>query len=121
MALIFVVEDHDDTREVLRSILRQWGYEVMVGGTGEAGLALLATHQPDLVIVDGMMPGMNGVEFIRLLRANEATAAVPAILYTAIMDDHFTDNALQKGANEIWIKGKIEIEQIKARIRHYLG
>src|SRR5580765_8027365 len=121
MGLVLVVEDHDDTRDVLLKLLSQWGYETLNAGTGEAGLAVLADRKPDLIIVDGMMPGMNGVEFIRLLRANEATATIPVVLYTAVADPAFTDNALEKGANEIWIKGQIEIEQIKIRVERYFG
>jgi CheY-like chemotaxis protein len=71
--------------------------------------------------VDGMMPGMNGVEFIRLLRANEATALIPAILHTAVAEKHFTDNAMEKGANEIWIKGKVELEKMRERLTTYFN
>lgn len=120
MGLILVVEDHEDTAYVLLKMLRQWGHEALSAGTGEAGLAILADHKPDLIIVDGMMPGMNGVEFIRLIRAVEATATTPVILYTAVADTAFTDNAIQKGANEIWIKGLVEMDQMKERIDHYL-
>jgi len=121
MGLILIVEDHEDTAYVLLKMLKQWAHEGIIAGTGEAGLALLADHKPDLIIVDGMMPGMNGCEFIRLIRAAEATATTPAILYTAVGDPAFTDNAIEKGANEIWIKGAIEMDQMKKRIEHYLG
>jgi CheY-like chemotaxis protein len=120
MGLILVVEDHEDTAYVLLKMLKQWGHDTISAGTGEAGLALLADQKPDLIIVDGMMPGMNGVEFIRLIRAGAATSMIPAILYTAVADPAFTDNALEKGANEIWIKGLVEMDQMKARIDHYL-
>jgi CheY-like chemotaxis protein len=120
MALILIVEDHDDTRRLLQTLLEKWWHEVVGVETGEGGLALLATQKPDIIIVDGMMPGMNGTEFIRLLRASETAATVPAILYTAIADQDFTDNALAKGANEIWIKGQVNAEQMREQIESYL-
>ena len=63
---------------------------------------------------------MNGVEFIRLARANEATALTPIILYTAITDKVFLSNAIEKGANEVWIKGQVDNLQIQERVAHYL-
>ena len=120
MGLILIVEDHRDTLAVLQSLCRRWGYTVLGAETGEAGMALLAEQKPDLVIVDGMMPGMNGVEFIRLLRAGETSALIPVILYSAISDHTFAENALEKGANEVWIKGQVEIDQMRERIAHYV-
>jgi len=121
MGLVLVVDDAQDTLYLLRKLLQRWGHETLTAETGEAGLALLVDHEPDLIIVDGMMPGMNGIEFVRLLRANEKTALVPAILYTALGDHVFTDNAIQKGANEVWVKGKVEYDQMNARVEHYLS
>ncbi len=80
----------------------------------------LATKKPDLVIVDGMMHGMTGVEFVRLLRADDHTAGIPVILYTAVADHTFTDNAIEKGVNEIWIKTLVTVEQMQERIAFYL-
>jgi CheY-like chemotaxis protein len=121
MGLILVVDDHTDTRNFMAKLLKQWGYRALEAETGEAALALLAGEdKPDLVIVDGMMPGMNGAEFIRLMRADEKTSTIPAILYTAICDHAFTDNALEKGASEIWIKLVIKPEQIRERVGHYV-
>jgi CheY-like chemotaxis protein len=120
MGLILVVEDHDDTRHVLRMLLRQWGHETVMAETGEEGMAVLSERRPDLVIVDGMMPGMNGVEFIRLMRPGESTANIPIVLYSAISDQVFAENAIEKGANEVWVKGKVDVEQIRGRVAHYV-
>lgn len=119
MGLVLVVEDHFDTREMVQTLLRHWGHETLGAETAEAGLALLATEKPKLIIVDGMMPGMNGAEFIRLVRTNEATMLIPIVLYTAVTDQIFIDNAIEKGANEIWIKGQVETDEMRERIAHY--
>jgi CheY-like chemotaxis protein len=121
VSLILIVDDSRDTVNMLKTFLKRWGHETLTAGTGEAGLALLADHDPDLVVVDGMMPGMNGSEFIRALRANEKTALIPVILYTAVSQDEFTQNAIEKGANEVWIKGKVEFDHIQARVAHHVS
>ena len=121
MASILIVEDHEDTQDLLRKLIRSWGYQTLSAASGEAGLALLATEIPDLIIVDGMMPGMNGAEFIRLLRANEHIAHIPAVLYSAVDDPVFLENAIAKGANECWVKGIIEPAQMRQSIGKYLG
>ena len=120
MGLILVIDDHPDTVEMMVRLMNGWGHRTIVAESGEAGLALLASEKPDLIIVDGMMHGMNGMEFIRLLRAGEHTATIPAILHTAIGDHEFLDNAVEKGANEIWIKSRISIDQMEERVAHYI-
>jgi CheY-like chemotaxis protein len=92
------------------------GYRPLIASTGEEALALLNAETVDLAIVDGMMPGMNGVEFIRLVRADPKMAAIPAVLFTAISQQEFHENAISKGANECWIKGDIEYEQMRERV-----
>lgn len=121
MALVLVIDDHAETLFVVRRIIERKGFRTLGAETAEAALALLATEKPDLIIVDGMMPAMNGVEFIRLARAHEATALTPIILYTAVMDKTFLDNAIEKGANEVWIKGQIDNAQIQERVAHFLS
>jgi CheY-like chemotaxis protein len=121
MALVLVIDDHEDSRRILQKLLGLWGHRTLGAETGEAGLALLATAKPDLIIVDGMMPGMNGAEFIRVLRATSQTAMVPAILYTAVCDPEYANNALEKGANEVWVKTDIKPEQMQDRVLKYVA
>lgn len=120
MPTVLVVEDHEDTLEVMAKIIDRFGYRALRADTAEAGLAMLATEKPDVIIADGMMPGMNGTEFIRLCRANAETAHIPIILYTALTDPRFSEDAIKKGANEVWHKGRIEVDQIRERLEFYL-
>lgn len=121
MATILLVEDLADTRFVLGRHLTVWGHRVLSASNGEEGMAILASEAPDLIIVDGMMPGMNGTEFIRLTRAQAATATTPIILYTAVSDRAFIEDALSKGANEAWIKGDVTPGEIRERLAQYLN
>jgi len=105
---------------MMAKIVGGFGYRVLTALTAEAALAVLASEKPDLIIVDGMMPGMNGTEFIRLCRANPDTSVTPIMLYSAVTDAQFAKDALAKGATEVWHKGVIEFSQIRERLAHYL-
>jgi len=121
MATILVVDDMPDAIDLMARVIRMWGYKPLTALTGEAGLALLGTEKVDLVIVDAMMPTMNGPEFIRLMRADPNTGEIPAVLFTAMTDPQFHQNAIAKGANECWIKGDVSYEQMRERVKLLLA
>jgi CheY-like chemotaxis protein len=76
---ILVVDDEPDLRFVLRRVFTRAGHEVAECGDGAAALAAVQQSPPDLVVTDIMMPVMDGVELIRALRADPATAAIPIL------------------------------------------
>jgi CheY-like chemotaxis protein len=76
---ILVVDDEPDQRFLLRRILRRAGHEVSEANDGAAALRAVRESAPDLVVTDVMMPVMNGVEFIRCLRDDPATAHIPIL------------------------------------------
>src|ERR1700742_2134432 len=81
---VLIIDDEDDIREVAAlSLETVAGWEVMVASSGAQGLARAATHQPDAILLDVMMPGMDGPSTFRELRKNPATAKIPVLLLTA--------------------------------------
>src|SRR5262245_35268344 len=80
---ILVVEDEKDIRELVRFHLEQEGYGVREAETGEAALDLARSERPALLVLDLMLPGIDGLEVCRRLRAAEATRGVPVIVLTA--------------------------------------
>lgn len=121
VATVLVVEDHQDTLDMMLKIIRIFGHHALGAETGEAALAILCSQGPDIIIVDGMMPGMTGSEFIRLCRANPQTASIPIILQTAQTSKQFSDEAIGNGANEVWHKGQVHINHMRERLQHYLS
>jgi signal transduction histidine kinase len=83
MNSILVLDDRAADRELLATLLAHAGYSVAQASTGEEALALAIAEQPDLVITDIVMPEMNGYEFVRRLRSQPGTAAIPVVFCTA--------------------------------------
>jgi CheY-like chemotaxis protein len=81
---ILIIDDEDDIREVAALSLESVaGWEVVTASSGSQGLARAAEHQPDAILLDVMMPGMDGPTTFRELRKNPVTAKIPVLLLTA--------------------------------------
>jgi two-component system, cell cycle response regulator DivK len=83
MSQVLVVEDYDDARAMVEMILQDAGYQVLLAADGVEGVTLAREHRPDVILMDIFMPGLDGIEATRQLKADPATAAVPVIAYTA--------------------------------------
>jgi two-component system cell cycle response regulator DivK len=81
--LILVVEDNEQNQKLARDVLQVKGYRVLVAESAEAGLPMALKEKPDLVLMDIHLPGMNGMEALARLRADEATKAIPVLAFTA--------------------------------------
>ena len=84
VARIAYVDDDLELRTVVAQFLEEEGYEVLLAADGEEGLAMIITEQPDLVILDVMMPKQNGWEVTKSLRANPQWNALPILMLTGI-------------------------------------
>jgi len=82
-ALILIVEDNDKNRKLVRDVLTFKGYEVIETETGEEGVQLARERSPRLVLMDIRLPGIDGVEALRRLRAEETTRGIPVMAMTA--------------------------------------
>ena len=83
MKQILIVEDNEKNMKLVRDVLQVKGYATLEAVSAEDGLRLAAEHHPDLILMDIQLPGMNGIEALKVLRADPATAAIPAIAVTA--------------------------------------
>lgn len=82
-SLVIVADDEEPTLEILSSVIEDLGHQVLAARDGAEALRLARDHNPDLIITDFMMPGCNGIELIRAVRADADLAAVPVILISA--------------------------------------
>ncbi|GAB7110622.1 response regulator transcription factor [Streptomyces phaeofaciens JCM 4814] len=112
MPRVLLVEDDPSVREGVELGLRRRGHEVRVAATGEAGLAALTEFRPDLMLLDLMLPGMNGVQVCRRVREQ---SQLPIIMLTARGDDFDVVIGLEAGADDYIVK-PARTEVIEARI-----
>lgn len=104
MALILIVDDSPTDQHVISKALESHGYETMVASDGEEALSLAEKRRPDCILMDIVMPGMNGFQATRKLAKNPATSAIPVVMVTT--KDQETDKfwGLRQGAVEYLTK-----------------
>ena len=95
-----IVEDFDDTRLMMKMWLTRHGYRVLEAETGEAGVEMAQKERPDLIIMDVMMPGMNGLDATHLIRQDRALQRTPIVAVSAYGADEYRSIALEAGCNE---------------------
>ena len=83
MKTILIVEDNEKNMKLVRDVLQVKGYATLEAVTGEDGVRLAAEHRPVLVLMDIQLPGISGIEALKRLRADPATASIPVIAVTA--------------------------------------
>ena len=83
MSKILIVEDNEKNMKLVRDVLQAKGYVTIEAGTGEDGVRLAIEHKPDLILMDIQLPGISGIEALRVLRAEPETAKIPAVAVTA--------------------------------------
>jgi two-component system OmpR family response regulator len=98
MKRVLIVDDEDDILHFLELVLREKGYEVSTASSGEEAVAQARGAPPDLVLLDIMMPQMDGWQVLRLLRGDERTAGVPVALLSARTGARDRMQGLQEGA-----------------------
>ena len=98
--LILVVEDDEDIQELIRYNLAQAGYRVAMAGSGEEGMKTARAKRPDLILLDIMLPGMDGLEVCRMLSAQDETRQIPIIMLTAKGEEADIVTGLQMGADD---------------------
>ena len=117
--LLLIVEDELDLLELLRFNLEREGYDVETATSGAAALAAAKRRTPDLVLLDRMLPGMEGLEICRRLRKREETAAVPVIMLTAKGEEADVVKGLEAGADD-YVTKPFSPRVLLARIRAVL-
>lgn len=116
---VLVVEDDIAIRDMLLFTLKQSGFVCEAVGDGESGLDALKLQQPDMILLDWMLPGIDGIEFIRRLRANEFLANIPVIMLTAKGESEDMVKGLSVGADD-YVNKPFSPPELMARIKAVL-
>jgi CheY-like chemotaxis protein len=101
---VLVVDDDPRLLHIVAMYLGIEGYDVAMAANGEDGLAEVGKQRPDLIILDIMMPGMDGIEACRQIRANPDTVDIPVLMFSALSGDEDVEKARLAGANHLITK-----------------
>ena len=117
---ILAVDDEEDILELLRFNLTKEGFAVVCAASGEEGLKTAHSQRPDLILLDLMLPGMDGLEVARRLKKEEATKDIPVIMVTAKGEEADIVTGLEVGAEDYITKPfsrKVLIARVRAVLR----
>ena len=113
---IMVVDDEARNLRLMEALLVPEGYEVIQARDGEEALAKVRETSPDVILLDVMMPGLDGLEVVRRLRADEATTLIPLVMVTALNEVEDRVQALKAGADDFLTK-PVDKTELKARVQ----
>ena len=116
---VLIVDDNELTLTLVSKILELDGYDVDIASNATDAFKKIQTHLPDLVILDVMMPDMNGYDLCKSLRREPFNVTIPVMILTAEGNDLDKDRALACGANDLLTK-PFNIDDLRARIKTLL-
>jgi len=115
MKTVLVIEDNLEIRENTAEILELAGYKVITADNGEQGLSIVARENPDIVLCDILMPGINGYQVMKEIRDNPLTAGIPFIYVTASAEKTDVKLAMGLGANG-YVRKPFDIQELMEAI-----
>ena len=118
--VILVVEDNERNLKLLRDVLEYAGYDVRVARTGEDGVTLAVKEPPDLVLMDLQLPGIDGMEAFRQLRASPRTAGIPVVAVTAQAMKQDRERVLEAGFDG-YVEKPISVRAFPEQVRQFLS
>ncbi len=113
---VLVIDDEDDFRLIIRDVLQAAGLEIRTAADGQEGLAAVPEFKPDIILVDWMMPRMDGETFCRALRSDPALREIPVIMLTVKQTADEELEALHFGVDDFIVK-PFKSDELLARVR----
>ena len=118
-ATLLIVDDDEGIRKLLEIMLEDQGYQTLSAPSGEMALAMVARQPPDLILLDAMMPGMDGYQVARHIKANVATANIPIIMLSGLSQQSARLSGLEAGAEEVLSKPVVN-DELWLKVRNLL-
>ena len=116
---ILLIEDQEDNRRIVRDLLTSVGFDLIEAVTGEDGVALADKHRPDLILMDVLLPGLNGYDATRLIKAKPELRQIPIIAVTSYALSGDDIKAREAGC-DAYISKPFSPRELLAKIREFL-
>ncbi|MEJ2722637.1 MAG: response regulator, partial [bacterium] len=116
---ILIVEDNLETLELLRRIMERDGYETILANDGEKGLSYAVRYLPDLIILDRLMPKLNGLQVCKKLKEQENTRNIPVVFLSILDSEHDVIDGLRAGADD-YITKPFSPDELSVRVQRVL-
>jgi CheY-like chemotaxis protein len=117
--LVLIVEDHEDTRVMLKTVLELQGYSVALAEDGEEGVRVARSVRPQLVIMDATLPRLDGLAATRRIRSDSALQGVPVVFISGHAQPDFREAALDAGGTDVLVK-PIALEVLASVLERHL-
>jgi DNA-binding response OmpR family regulator len=121
MKKILFIEDESALQKTFGEILKQEGYEMISALDGEIGIQLAQKEKPDLILLDLILPRINGFDVLRTLKQNPETKRIPVIVLTNLEGVKEVDRAIDLGAKSYLVKAQYSLEEVIGKIKQALG
>ena len=121
MKKILFIEDESAIQKAFGDILSQEGHKVISAMDGEEGVKLASLEKPDLILLDLILPKMNGFEVLKMLKSNHASKDIPVIVLTNLEGTGDIEKALELGATTYLVKANYGLEEVLQKIKQALG
>jgi len=119
MSLILIIEDNDKNLKLVRDILQAQGHATLEAGSAEEGIDLALARLPDLILMDIQLPGMNGIEALRVLRERPQSARIPVIAVTASVMQQDRKLITEAGF-DAYVAKPLDLKQFREAVRNAL-
>ena len=120
MATILIVDDEPILRQLFQKVLEHEGHVVLTAANGRDALAVMRERVPDLIMLDLLMPTMDGTTFLRLMRRHAEWANVPVVIMTAVANETHIRSVGALGVKDYLLKAGFSFPLLKERIRKYV-
>ncbi len=121
MGRILVVEDDALLSKLYRTLIEKTGQEVIVANDGDQGFALARTHKPDLIVLDIMMPKMNGLQVLDALKKDPVTVNIPVMVLTGLSQVNQGKDVLARGASMYFDKSETDPKRVAEIVSEAVG
>lgn len=118
---VLIVEDEQSMQRALKNKLEHAGYQILTASDGEGAMAAMKSTKPDLVLLDLIMPKMDGITVLRQVKADDALRSVPVVILTNLSSGDKVAEAMQLGTFDFLVKANYSLDDVLKKVIDRLG